>query len=61
MNIYSIMARYPIGTMVRLSDDDPNTIRQVHGYEWFANHANIIFKDGSKLNVNRLDLIAEVA
>lgn len=61
MNVYSIPEIYPIGTKVRLSDDYPGIIHEVLGYEHFADYSNIVFKDGSKLNVNRLDLIAEVA
>lgn len=61
MSLYNIMARYPIGTKIRLSDDDPDTIRQVHGYEWFGGTGNIIFRDGGKLNMARLELIVEVA
>lgn len=61
MSLYNIMARYPIGTKLRLSDDDPDTVREVYGYEWFGGTGNIIFKDGIKLNMGRLELIAEVA
>lgn len=61
MNVYSISETYPIGTKMRLADDDPGTIHEVLGYEWFADHANIIFKDGSKLSLERLELIVEVA
>lgn len=61
MNIFNVMAVYPIGKKLRLADDDPGTIREVYGYECFDNHANIIFKDGSKLSLSRLDLVVEVA
>lgn len=61
MSLYSIMARYPIGTKLRLSDDDPGTVREVHGYEWFGGSGNLIFKDGNKLSMARLELILEVA
>lgn len=61
MSLQEVMEIYKIGTKIRLSDDDPSTIHEVCGYEWFADHASIIFKDGSKLNVKRLELIAEVA
>lgn len=61
MNLYNIMTRCPIGATLSLSDDDPGTVREVHGYEWFGGTGNIIFKDGSKLNMERLELIVEVA
>ena len=54
------MVKLPIGTRVHLKDDDAGVIHEIHGYELFADHANIIFKDGTKLNVARLDLIQEV-
>lgn len=61
MNVFGFIEAYPIGTRIRLADDYPGTTHEVCGYEWFADHASIIFKDGSKLNVKRLELIAEVA
>ena len=60
MNVFSIMAVYPIGTKVRIKDDDPGIIHEVFGYEWFADSANIIFLDGTKLNMRRIELIEEV-
>lgn len=57
---FSIMAVYPPGTKMRLKDDDRDTIHEVYGYEWFADGANIIFKDGGRLNLKRLELIEEV-
>lgn len=60
MNVYSIPESYPIGTKMILVDDDPGTIHEVYGYEWFGDHANIIFLDGTKLSMDRLELIVEV-
>ena len=60
MNIFSIIYTYPIGTKVRLADDSPGEIREVYGYEWIGEQASIIFRDGTKLNASRLDLIVEV-
>lgn len=60
MNVFSIMALYPIGTKMRIKDDDPGIIHEVFGYEWFADSANIIFRDGTKLNMRRIELIEEV-
>lgn len=59
MNIYAIIAKLPIGTEVRLKDD-PSVKHIIHGYEWFDTDANIIFRDGTKLSIKRLELIAEV-
>lgn len=60
MNVYSTSEKCPIGTKLRLMDDDVGVIHEVFGYEWFADSANIIFKDGGKLNLERMDLIVEV-
>ena len=60
MNVFGITAVYPIGTKVRIADDDPGTIHEVYGYEWFGDSGNIIFRDGTKLNMRRIELIEEV-
>lgn len=60
MHVQKILALYPIGTKFRLTDDDPGTIHEVYGYEWFEDSGNIIFQDGTKLNMSRLDLVEEV-
>ena len=54
------MAVYPIGTKMRIRDDDPGIIHEVYGYEWFGDSGNIIFRDGTKLNMRRIELIEEV-
>ena len=59
LNVLGIMDVHPIGTKMRLKDDDPGIIREVYGYEWIADSANIIFRDGTRLNMHRLDLIEE--
>lgn len=59
-DVFSVSALYPIGTKIRLADDDPGTIHEVYGYEWFEDSGNIIFRDGTKLNMSRLDLVEEV-
>lgn len=56
----SISEKYPIGTKLRLENDDPGIVREVYGYECCRDYANIIFVDGSKLSMERLDLIVEV-
>lgn len=60
MNALGIIAVYPIGTKMRLKDDDPGTIREVYGYELLGDTENILFLDGCRLNMKRLDLIKEV-
>ncbi len=61
MNVFNLMKVYPIGSEVHLMDDDPGTIREVCGYEWYSDHAYILFKDGTKLSSSRLELILEVS
>lgn len=60
MNVFAIIAVYPIGTKMRIKDDDPGIIHEVHGYEWIRDTFNIIFRDGTKLNMRRIELIEEV-
>ena len=60
MNVFRIMAVYPIGTKMRIKYDDPGVIYEVYGYEWIRDTFNIIFRDGTKLNMSRIDLIEEV-
>lgn len=60
MNVFNLMKVYPIGSEVHLTDDDPGTIREVCGYEWYSDRAYILFKDGTKLSSSRLELISEV-
>ena len=54
------MDKLPIGTKLHLKDDDMGVIHEIHGYELFADYANIIFKDGTKLNIARLEFIEEL-
>ena len=49
MNVFRIMAVYPIGTKMRIKNDYKRIVREVHGYEWFG--------DGGRLNMKRLDLL----
>ncbi len=56
----SISERYPIGTKLRLADDYPGVVREVVGYELFADYVNLLFHDGGRLNFQRLGLIEEV-
>lgn len=54
------MLKLPIGIKLHLKDDDVGVIHEIYGYELLTDHANIIFKDGTKLNMARLELIQEV-
>lgn len=56
-NLNIIFIKYPIGTVLRLKDDYPGVNRVVKGYEIFDNAFYLIFNDGSKLNIDNLDLI----
>lgn len=60
MDISKIINTYPIGTKVKLTDDGIDVVHEVYGYELFADCTNIVFKDGIKLNMKRIELIAEV-
>ena len=60
MNVFSVIAVYPIGTPPRTKDDDPGITHEAYGYEWFGDAGNIIFRDGTKLNMRRIELIEEV-
>ena len=60
MDVHSVLEKYPISTKLRLANDDPGTIREVYGHECCKDYTNIIFTDGSKLSVDRLELIVEV-
>lgn len=60
MNVFRTMAVYPIGTKMRIKNDYKRIVREVHGYEWFGDGGNILFLDGGRLNMKRLDLITEV-
>lgn len=51
---------YPFCTKIRFKDDYPGSIHEVYGYEWLADGSYIIFRDGTKLNMRRLELITEV-
>lgn len=54
------MGIYPIGTRLRLVGDYPGTERIVHGYEALKDNLSLIFRDGTRLNVQRIELIEEV-
>lgn len=58
VNLYNIIYCLPVGTRVFLKHDCKNVAREVIGYEWFYDTGNVLFRDGSKLSMNRLDLIA---
>ena len=60
MNVFRIIEVYPIGTKMRIKNDYKRIVREVHGYEWFGDGGNILFLDGGRLNMKRLDLITEV-
>ena len=60
LNVFGIIAVYPIGTKIRIKGDNPGTIHVVYGYEWIGDSGSIIFRDGTKLNMRRIELIEEV-
>ena len=60
LGIFEIMEHYPIGTKMRIKNDYKRIVREVRGYEWFGDGGNILFLDGGRLNMKRLDLITEV-
>lgn len=46
--------KYPIGTIVRLHDDDPEDEREVVGYKQIRGTNYLLFKDGSMAYVGRV-------
>lgn len=54
------MSMYPIGTRVRLENDYPGDSHEVYRYINGADGAYIEFRDGSRLNMQNVDLIREV-
>ena len=46
--------KYPIGTIVRLRDDDPEDEREVVGYKQIHGSDYLVFKDGSMAYVGRV-------
>lgn len=47
--------KYPIGTVVRLSDDDPEDgPREISGYKQIHGSDYLVFKDGSMAYVGRV-------
>lgn len=48
--------KYPIGTIVRLIDDDPEDEREVVGYKQIRGTNYLLFKDGSMAYVGRVIL-----
>lgn len=54
IDMINLMAQYPIGASLHLKEDYPNMKHEVIGYEWFAGNANILFRDGTKINIDRL-------
>ena len=57
MNLYNVIYFYPIGTKVNLKNNGEEPPKEIHGYEWFSNTGNILFRDGTKLSMNQLDQI----
>ena len=55
-----LYTKYHIGTKLRLKDDYPFVVRVVSGYEVYENETYLLFEDGSKLNIKRLEDIKEV-
>jgi len=60
MKLIRVIHDYPIGTEVHLTDDYPGVYRKIHGYEWFGKTGNIVFFDGTKLDMDRLVIIVDV-
>lgn len=56
MNLFNIIHTHPVGTRLRFLDN--NEIKEIAGYEWIHNTCNIIFSDGVKLNIHRLELVS---
>ena len=46
MNLFNIIYTHPIGTQVKLPN---NEAKEISGYEWLNNTCNLIFSDGTKV------------
>lgn len=57
VNLFCYIYNCPIGTKLRLKEDPSE--HEVSGYEWFNKGGNIIFKDGSKLDMTRFEQLVE--
>lgn len=52
--------RYPPGTLLRLRGDYPqDDMHEVAGYSYYGREGYLLFQDGRKLSMERLDLIVE--
>lgn len=57
MNLFCMIYILPIGTKLKLKEDPKE--HEVSGYEWFNNGGNVILKDGTKLDMKKLELLIE--
>lgn len=56
----AMMHLYPLGIMVRLRDDYPDTDHEIYGYTVNADGAYMEFRDGMRLDLMNMGQIAEV-
>lgn len=58
--VIAMIHKLPIGSRVQLEDDYPDTIHEIYGYTVNADGAYMEFRDGTRLDLNNLEQIAEV-
>jgi len=59
--LYNISYDLPIGAKVHLKDEAAEVVHEVQGYEWYQETGNVIFKDGAKLNMDRLEMVSRIS
>ncbi len=56
MNLFNIIYTHPIGTQVKLPN---NEAKEISGYEWLNNTCNLIFSDGTKVKYASVEVSDE--
>ncbi|MDR2043463.1 MAG: hypothetical protein LBQ15_03685 [Clostridium sp.] len=68
-NLYRLSHDLPIGSKVRFPAAETaqgeaaqgETTHEVLGYEWYQGSGNVLFRDGSRLSMDRLDQVIQVS
>lgn len=60
INRIKIEFTYPIGTRLSLKNDYLGESHVVKGYSYYDGSGYLLFEDGGKLSIRRLDLITAV-
>lgn len=49
MDLFNVIHTHPIGTKLKFLEN--SEVKEINGYEWVNDTCNLIFKDGTKLNM----------